>query len=273
MKLLTYLQALLARFYSKTDADNAEIVALQRLNYQSTQVLLNTDASGVNTQVFTAPSDGVFISYINNGTVYNGISNLAHFETLINFSGQSWGGSNSACWSRVSKGDRIQCHLNTTMETNITVKFVPFMGGVNSLFAFANQCGRDLLCLSFSRCLMNFLSSLTRNRYQKLTQTQLLFLYHRPQTICLQRQAQDMFARTTDMLKMVRRCILDTRRPDSLARQPWRRLLLMSVVGSVRGLEFVRATLSQCGCKLVIQLKDKFGLSLTKDLNRLGGVA
>ena len=129
MKLLTYLQALLSCFYSKTDADNAEIVALQRLNYQSTQVLLNTDASGVNTQFFTAPSDGVFISYINNGTVYNGISNLAHFETLINFSGQSWGGSNSACWSRVSKGDRIQCHLNTTMETNITVKFIPFMGG------------------------------------------------------------------------------------------------------------------------------------------------
>ena len=150
MKLVSYLQALLARFYSKTDADKAEIVSLQRLNYQSTQVLLNTNASGVNTQVFTAPSDGVFISYINNGTVYNGISNLANFETLINFSGQSWGGSNSACWSRVSKGDRIQCHLNTTMETNITVKFVPFMGGVNFLLAFADY-GRALLCLSFSR--------------------------------------------------------------------------------------------------------------------------
>lgn len=129
MKLVSYLQALLARFYSKTDADKAEIVALQRLNYQNIQVLLNTNASGDNTQVFTAPSDGVFISYIDNGTVYNGISDQSKFATLINFSGLSWGGSNSSCWSNVGKGDNVQCHLNTSISANITVLFIPFMGG------------------------------------------------------------------------------------------------------------------------------------------------
>ena len=151
MKLLTYLQALLGRFYSKTDADKAEIVALRRLDYGNRQILLEESASGPKVQNFVAPSDGVAFNYIQYSTKYNGLGVSATFTMLFNLDGSNTTGANSATMILVSKGESFQSHQNSVENANRMIMFVPFIGGANSLFAFANQYGRALLCLSFSR--------------------------------------------------------------------------------------------------------------------------
>lgn len=129
MKLVSYLQALLARFYSKTDADNAEIVALRRLDYGNRQILLEESASGPKTHNFVAPSDGVAFNYIQYSTKYNGFGVSATFTMLFNLDGSNTTGANSATMILVSKGESFNSHQNSIENANRMIMFVPFMGG------------------------------------------------------------------------------------------------------------------------------------------------